>query len=208
MANYLNRGLGPPPPPPHYGAAAPTRPDPPAPRRFPRHGLLSIALKLAAVLVGAVLGITIFQLPAFAVTQVQVQGLRQLSEQRVLQQLDLYGQNILMLPIEAMQATLTEDPWIRRVDIQRSLPGRITVYVEEREPAALWQANGTTYLADMDGTMLDPAGDQTHLPFIRDLDGATPARGEKKDGSIVALAVALTNVLPRNSGKGPSSSSI
>lgn len=202
MANYLHRGLGTPPPPPHFGAAAHTRPEPPAPRRFPRHGLLSLALKLAAVLVGAVLGVTIFQLPAFAVTQVQVQGLRQLPEQRVLQPLDLYGQNILVLPIEAVQATLTIDPWIRRVDIQRSLPGRITIYVEEREPAALWQANGTTYLVDIDGTILDPAGDQTHLPFIRDLDGATPTPGEKKDGSIIALAIALTNVLPQEIGQG------
>lgn len=184
--------------PPHgtagAGAIRPLRPK-------PQRGLGGALFKGAAVVLGALIGAAVFRLPVFAVSDVEVVGVRHLSEADILERAALHGQNLLALSIEELEAVFTREPWVRRVDIQRQLPGKITIYVEERRPAAVWEAAKRQFLVDAEGAVLEEVRTPTLLPVIRDLDGAVPTPGEKKDGDAIALALTLTEVLPRELGQ-------
>ena len=148
-----------------------------------------------------IVGVGIFRLPTFAVSEVEVWGLRELSEASLLERAPVHGRNILVLPVDQLRTALTQDPWIRRVDIQRYLPGRVAFYVEEREPAVVWQVGDRQFLVDRDGTVLQEAERAQGLPLVKDLDGPPPRPGERPYDDAVALALSLTQAIPREMGQ-------
>ena len=166
-------------------------------RRRPLVGLL----KLVAILFGVAMGVAAFRLPVFAVTEVDVVGLHHLSEAAILSRVSVQGQNLLALPVEDLTATLTQHPWVRDVEVQRRLMGRVTLFVTEREPAVIWEVGKQQFLIDRDGTVLETAKGDSPLPLIRDLDGAAPHPGDKLNADAVTLALTLTDILPKEIGQ-------
>jgi len=170
-------------------------------RDHPRLRRLWLACKLlmlAGIIAG---GAWLLQSPFFHVQTVTVVGLDHRTERELLERVSLIGENVLTLPVAQIQATLTEDPWLRSVEVKRQLPNRVTLHVEERSPAAVWDGKGGRYLADADGTLLDPAPGKTDLPVVRDLDTQVRIMGDKLSTDAPGLAARLVTALPQTIGQ-------
>lgn len=74
----------------------------------------------------------------FAIEKVELAGLSRV-EPGALQRLvsDLRGRNILLAPLDAVEARLEAHPRIARVECRRVLPNRVVYSITEREPVAL-----------------------------------------------------------------------
>ncbi len=171
------------------------------PRPWRYRGWLSLILKIAAVTGGLTIGISVFRSPVFAVSEVEITGLRQLPQSRVAERFNVVGANILALQTEELRAAALKDPWIRSVEGQRRVPGKLSIFVEEREAAAVWQVQGKQYLVDRDGAVLEENRGKSSLPVIRDQDGWSPAPGDVRSAGVVALARTLIEVLPVELGE-------
>lgn len=145
------------------------------------------ALKLAAILLllgstAAALATAIRWLltsPRFAVAAVEVQGTSRLSRAEVLDAAGIApGDNLFRLNGEEVAARLRRLRPVKRAEVIRSLPNRVTLVVEERVPFTLAQA-GRLYWLDEDGITLG-----------RELRAVTPP-----------LPV-VTGILPEETGNG------
>ena len=155
---------------------------------------LAVIVVLAA---GVALGVAVFRHPAFIVSQVEVEGLNHLSLTTALERAALQGQHLLALPVDDIRAAITREPWVLRVDIQRKLPGRVILNIQEREPAAIWQVKERQFLADREGVILEENFVPRGLLVIQDLDGNIPQPGDRKDQDAIALALTLKEVLAK-----------
>lgn len=156
---------------------------------------------VAAMTTSAGLAFLAYHHPVLAVTEVQLTGLQRLAAEPVRDRLSLEGRNILALDLDGAAAALQEDPWVRDVHFQRQLPGRVVVSIGERVPAAVWQSGARFFSTDLDGTVLEELGSAGILPVIKDLDGAVPQPGDRIDPDAVALAVRLTDLIPKELGE-------
>ncbi|MSQ27681.1 MAG: FtsQ-type POTRA domain-containing protein [Dehalococcoidia bacterium] len=171
----------------------------PKPWRY--RGWLSLILKVAAVMGGLTIGVSVFRSPVFAVSEIEITGLHQLPQSRISERFDVHGANILALQTDDLRTAALKDPWVRSVGVQRRLPGKLSVAVTEREAAAVWQVQGRQFLIDRDGTILEETRNRTGLPVIRDQDGSLPTPGETRSAETVALARTLMEVVPNELGE-------
>ncbi|HET6348913.1 MAG TPA: FtsQ-type POTRA domain-containing protein [Candidatus Krumholzibacteria bacterium] len=74
----------------------------------------------------------------FAIEKIELSGLSRI-DPNSLQPLvtDLKGQNILLAPLDEVEARLQAQPRIARVECRRVLPNRVVYSITEREPVAL-----------------------------------------------------------------------
>lgn len=164
---------------------------------------MKTVLKLLAVTAGVLLGVGVFRHPVFAVAEASVSGLSRLSEADVLEQAPVLGQNLLALPVHDVTESLMQNPWVREVQLQRHLPNRVAFFIEERKPAAVWEAGRRFFLVDRDGTVLEETRSPRDLPVIKDLDGPVPQPGDRRDADAVTLAATLVQRLPADLGLNP-----
>ena len=160
-----------------------------------------ILLRLGSIVAGAGLAALVFQLPVFAVTSVEVTGLDRIAREPLLQRLSLEGRNLLTISPEDAIAPLRQEPWVRDIRLQRQLPGRVVVDIEERRPSAVWQVSGRFFAIDRDGTILEELAGAGSLPGITDLDGGLPSPGDRRDAGAVELATRLTALVPQELGE-------
>lgn len=64
------------------------------------------------------------------------------------------GTPILSLDLKAIQAKLQEIPEVKSASLSRQLPSALSVALNERQPAAIWQRDGKHMLVDEDGVIL------------------------------------------------------
>jgi cell division protein FtsQ len=80
------------------------------------------------------------------------------------------GPETLMLAFDTddAKARLEAVPWIRHAQVMRLLPSTLQVVIEEREPYAIWQNRGQTFVVDAEGVVLAPALSQAYpdLPLV------------------------------------------
>lgn len=94
--------------------------------------------------------------PRFAVATIEVQGSRRLSQADIVSAAKILpGENLFRLNAEAVAARLLLLPEVKRADVIRSIPNRVTLVVEERVPFTLAQAGRLYWLAE-DGVSLGP----------------------------------------------------
>lgn len=94
-----------------------------------------------------------------ALKEVLVQGRGRTSQEELMAALDLkLGAPILALDPAVLRARLEALPWVARATVERRLPDTLFIAVEEREPLALWQQDGSIVLIDSGGAVIrDPA---------------------------------------------------
>jgi len=138
--------------------------------------------------------------PRFAVTVVEVSGQSRLTRDEVVAAADIApGANLLMLDPRAIAARLEAVPLIRRAEVIRSLPNRLTLVVEERRPLTLANA-GRLHWIDEDGVDLgvEPRAVALGVPV---LSGLSPddlgARGQDGVSERVRVGLALLGLLLR-----------
>ncbi|MCB9728836.1 MAG: FtsQ-type POTRA domain-containing protein [Deltaproteobacteria bacterium] len=161
----------------------PLPPPPEAPTRAPRNArrenpfalLLGWLLPMMAALlafttpfVGARAYEYIMRSGHFYVREVLVSGNQHLSPGAVRDLAGIRpGTHVLAADLDAMKAALESDPWVARARVDRELPDRLTLHIDEHQPAA-YVALGELMLVDVAGepfTVADPHDDQ-ELPIV------------------------------------------
>ncbi|HEX6209962.1 MAG TPA: FtsQ-type POTRA domain-containing protein [Methylomirabilota bacterium] len=161
-------------------------------------------LALAAVAVGSatvvgVAGYWALTTPRFAVVAVEVRGASRVPAQRILEVSGIArGTNLWRVDPDRVRARLEALPEIRRADVVRELPNRVSILVEERRPFTLVHAARLHWL-DEDGRLL---GEESHavateVPVIRGLSEEELATMRTMPGPRARAAIALIRALLR-----------
>jgi cell division protein FtsQ len=108
----------------------------------------------------------------FAITEIQVNGVQQLSVEQVRATLPAHvGDNVFATNLDEVTRELRENPWIATAEAHRVLPHTIVIDVREHVAAAVVQLGGL-YLVDAEGHPFKRAepDDGAGLPIITGLD--------------------------------------
>ncbi len=107
------------------------------------------------------------------------------------------GDHLLFSDLDAMQRALVRHPWVRAVEVHRTLPPSIRVSVSERTAVALVDLGGT-YLVDAEGEVFKRAapGDGLDLPFVTGLTREEFSGGRGTRDPSLGRALALIMAWP------------
>jgi cell division protein FtsQ len=168
------------------------------PRRF-RRAVAGTALALAAAAAVGLAGHWVLTAPRFAVLAVDVRGASRLPAERVLEVAGIVrGTNLWRIDPAQVRARLEALPEIRRADVVRALPNRLSIVVEERRPFTLVHAARLHWL-DEDGRVL---GEESHavateVPVISGLSEDELTTMRTAPGPRARAAIALIRALLR-----------
>jgi len=173
-----------------------------AARRARWLGLGAIALVAALATVGAgTLAVRwLLSSPRFAVADVEVRGASRLSAEDIVRAARIRrGQNLLRLDPEAARMGIESLPQVRRADVIRAWPNRVTVLVEERRPFTLVHA-GRLHWVDEEGRMLaaESRAVQVGLPVISGLTAEELADANRSPSPRVTTGLSLIRLLLRS----------
>jgi cell division protein FtsQ len=105
-------------------------------------------------------------LDIFRVDQIHVRGNHRLSSGEVLAMLEnLRGRSVLTVDLAEWRRALMSSPWVADASIRRTLPSTVDVVILERAPLGIGRINGTLFLVDERGAVIDEYG-----PNYADLD--------------------------------------
>lgn len=140
-----------------------------------KSALGAVLRTLAAAAVSAALSLGIWQgwrwataSPFFALREIHFTGLVHAGETELTRRSGLLaGENLFRADLPRAARALGTHPWVANVRIERRLPGRLDISVEEHHPAALVQA-GPLYVLDDEGRLFKRAApeDGLDLPLI------------------------------------------
>jgi cell division protein FtsQ len=100
----------------------------------------------------------------FAVAQVEVRGASRIPVEHIVAAAGIEpGSNLLRLDVAGATARVEAMPEVRHAQIVRDLPGRVTIYVDERRPFTLVSA-GRLHWVDEEGRALGVTTDAVALP--------------------------------------------
>jgi cell division protein FtsQ len=162
--------------------------------------LVPIAACLAGLAAAAAGGFWLLTSPRFAITEVAVVGASRLSPEALVAASGIGpGTNLFRLDQSAVVARLEGLPLVRRAELVRRFPNRVTLAVEERRPFTLAHA-GRLHWIDEQGVSL---GAETRVvapeaPVITGLGAADLAAGPSAPTPRVALGISLLRVLLRS----------
>jgi cell division protein FtsQ len=177
----------------------------PRARRQPRRrirwrwmlGAAALAVGTAAAVLVA--GHWVLTTPRFAVVAVEVRGASRVPAHRVLEVSGIVrGTNLWRVDPDQVRGRLEALPEIRRADVVRELPNRVSILVEERRPFTLVHAARLHWL-DEDGRLL---GEESHavapeVPVISGLSEDELATMRTTPGPRARAAIALIRALLR-----------
>ena len=86
---------------------------------------------------------------------VVIEGQRNISYKDIIDSLEATERMpILAVDLWAVKKRLEENKWVEAVLIERKLPSTIYIAIKEREPIAIWQFQGKSYLIDSEGNRI------------------------------------------------------
>lgn len=112
--------------------------------------------------------------PRFAITTIELQGNRVLSEESLADLLPVHpGDNMFAAATASMERAVARHPWVASAQVHRELPHRLVVSVRERTAAALVELGGL-YLVEPSGLPFKRAaldsGEADGLPVISGIE--------------------------------------
>jgi cell division protein FtsQ len=105
----------------------------------------------------------------FGIKRITVEGQRNTTDAEITAALQATPDTMMLgFDTDAAKARLEAVPWIRHAQVMRLLPSTLQVVIEERNPYAIWQNKGKTYVVDDQGVVLAPALPQAYpeLPLV------------------------------------------
>jgi cell division protein FtsQ len=144
----------------------PDDPSDPKRERLPAWARWALAVAVAAAIPG---GAYLFSRSAFfAIDDVRVVGNAHLASARVIREAGIAPEaNVLSVDLEGVEARLERDPWVASATVERSLPGTITIRVDERVAVVAVERAGAFDLIASDGTVLGSGARASRLPVVR-----------------------------------------
>ncbi len=135
----------------------------------------------------------------FEISEVSIKGNNILKDKEILRLAgNIIHQNMLRIDLSAVCSRIKESHWIKDVIVERDLPHRIVIRIEERSPFAIVSLSGgaDTYLIDDSGIVLKevegvPGDDYLSLPLITVTGIKSPLPGKRirLDGLSIGLNV-------------------
>jgi len=115
------------------------------------HGLALLGVLVLLAWIGLQLDGWASRSPRFALRTVRVRGLHRATEHELLRLAGVApGTNLWALDSGAVAQAMSAHPWVRTVEVTRSLPDTLQLRIEERTPVAL-ASLGDLYVVDTDG---------------------------------------------------------
>ena len=140
-----------------------------------RVAVCGLALYAGHRATGLVAGLEIFQ-----VQRIVIHGNERLSNGEVLALLQgLRGRSLLAIDLEDWRLAVMNSPWVADAGLRRTLPSTVDVTIRERAPLGVGRINGSLYLVDERGIVIDeygPSYADLDLPII---DGLSSLPGEE-----------------------------
>jgi len=170
-------------------------------RRVRRAGAW-LAVGVVLIALGGPLGsraVSLLETSRFAIERVEVAGQSRLSADEVVKASGLVpGQSLWSLDTRRAVAGVETLPLVRRAEVVRAFPNRVTLLVEERRPFTLVSAGGLHWV-DEQGVPLGPETRAVSLdaPVISGADAADVAAAGRMPSERVASGVALLRTLMR-----------
>ena len=119
-------------------------------------------------------------LEMFQVQRIVIHGNQRLSNGEVLALLQgLRGRSLLAIDLEDWRLAVMNSPWVADAGLRRTLPSTVDVTIRERSPLGVGRINGSLYLVDERGIVIDeygPSYADLDLPII---DGLSSTPGEE-----------------------------
>jgi cell division protein FtsQ len=85
------------------------------------------------------------------------------------------GHSVLRVPLDARRSEVEQIPWVQSASIQRILPNRLRIDVNERTPIAFIRNGSDIALIDEFGVFLDrPRGEDLRFPIVTGLSDTLP----------------------------------
>ena len=111
----------------------------------------------------------------FHVNEITVHGHHRLSKGEVLAMLDnLRGRSIFSVDLAECRRALLSSPWVADASLHKTLPSTVDVVILERAALGIGRINGSLYLVDDRGAIIDDYGPNyadLDLPIIDGLTG-------------------------------------
>jgi cell division protein FtsQ len=158
---------------------------------------LAVGLVMVGVFTGAATTARwLLTSPRFAVTVIDVRGASRITPEHVIEAAAIApGTNLFRLHADAVVMRLERVPEIRRAEVTRALPNRVTIQIEERRPFTLVHA-GRLHWLDEDGVAFgpEPRAVATPTPVISGLteDEVTTMRATPSPKALAAIALIRT----------------
>lgn len=105
----------------------------------------------------------------FRVRSVDVQGIQRMDSKPVYAiALDQKSMAMPLVDVAGIRERLLRYGWVKDARVSRRLPDTLVIDIVERQPAALWQAEGRLSLIDAEGVVLDrvPISAMPDLPLL------------------------------------------
>lgn len=145
------------------------------------------------------LGYLAFSSPLLKVAKVTIIGNHLFKSEDVAAISELVGKNILTIDTWAITRAVEQAPLVRRAVVSRQYSTQeLVIFIEERQPYAVWEVKNARYLVDDEGVIFQQASSPNGLPVIMDMDGQPLELGTTVDPKSVQLAWKLTETLPRD----------
>jgi cell division protein FtsQ len=171
----------------------------PRPARRWRWAAGAVGLAVAVTAAVGLAGHWVLTTPRFAVMAVEVRGASRVPARRVLEVAGIArGTNLWRIDPAEVRGRLEALPEIRRADVIRQLPDRVSIVVEERRPFTLVHAARLHWL-DEDGRLLgeERRAVATEVPVISGLSEEELVTMRTAPGPRARAAIALIRALLR-----------
>ena len=139
---------------------------------------------------------------SFYVSKADITGLRNSSASEIYRQSGIDGYSIFWVNGRDVAGRLEALPYVKGATVRTSLPNRVRIAVEERNPVAVWKAGGRDFWVDIEGITMPVASQVDALPVLWDLDGSTVVADGRVDRELIAATRALKLQQPNVSDFG------
>lgn len=136
----------------------------------------------------------------FAIKTIEIEGNTQLSDEEIVTLAGLrLGENIFQFKGEEIETRLRSHPALRSVRVERGLPSRFTIRIEEYRPVAL-VALDKLYLLAREGIAYRPLepGESVDLPIVSFADPDAPLEERRTRQQLLFEAASIIDAIDRH----------
>lgn len=109
------------------------------------------------VVIALGIGVCMFCLPAFRVTEVYSEGNQRISQEEIVKKAEVtIGRNVLLQNLSGIKERVSQIPMVEEVKVRRVFPDKIRIWIQERVPAAyLYDGDNSCTVIDIKGRVLE-----------------------------------------------------
>ncbi len=132
----------------------------------------------------------------FALEIVTIEGINNIQAEKLRKNLDVdRGLPILSLSLQDIADSIVQMGWVENVRVERRLPHTLYIEIEEREPLAVYKADGNHYLVDGKGHRIEKLS--AHSEWHSSLLKIAGEDAEKKASEITGLLKSEQDIFSR-----------